>query len=718
MTSQKTFDSDIRKFYKQVSGRKDSISLVLDFIFETRFIYAYKKGPNFLRGLSGGFSSSNVREAIALIFKYLDNPRGFVEEYNEYSANNFAKFHEELLDALAVTLSRADDFLSDEQYTENLECLKKIIEKGQFRGPGVALVKLYKYHNEVDKLIEILRVKDWDVERQAVQALLQLGQGREDDKIVDALIEALQEDDDGWVRREVVEALLQLNQGREDDKVVDALIEALKEDEDSWLRGETLLALLQLNQGREDDKIVDTLIEALQENENSRVRQEVVKALLQLGQGREDDKIVDALIGALQEDEDYYTRRYTAKALGQLGVDRINRGIDARKIVEALHERIFVEERGDVGAEIQQALKAIHDAKPEAVAGLIPPTTKPKPPLSVLDLEDYERISERLGELLGKFSLVYKASDTQKYHNALTCSKRHFVILAGPSGTGKTRLAQIYAAAVLGSGSLDELNGHPRFSLVAVRPEWTDSRDLLGYFNPLTGKYQSTPALKLLLSANENQNEPHFLILDEMNIAHVEYYFSDFLSGMESGAEITLHDVDGLEIPKTIKIPPNLFVTGTINVDETTHEISPKVLDRAYVLVLGADWNLYYEESPLRDEPELGRVFSDLVGKEGAVRKAAEALEKAGLAFGYRTAEEIIRYVAKAEEMGIARTEALDQMFVSKILPKIRGSESEGLRSALETLERLAKDLPITSKYIANMRLDLEAKGFVKFTPI
>jgi hypothetical protein len=150
-------------------------------------------------------------------------------------------------------------------------------------------------------------------------------------------------------------------------------------------------------------------------------------------------------------------------------------------------------------------------------------------------------------------------------------------------------------------------------------------------------------------------------------------------------------------------------------VDETTHEISPKVLDRAYVLVLDANWNLYYERSPLKEERDLGWAFSELMSEGGAIRRAAEILKEAGLGFGYRTAEEIIRYVAKAN---IPMPEALDHMFVSKILPKIRGSETEELRKALEALMELAKDLPETRRHLEKMSSDLEAKGFVKFTPI
>ena len=134
----------------------------------------------------------------------------------------------------------------------------------------------------------------------------------------------------------------------------------------------------------------------------------------------------------------------------------------------------------------------------------------------------------------------------------------------------------------------------PRIAFISVRADWTDGRAMLGYYNPLTETYVPTELLRLLLHAAAHPDEPHFVILDEMNLAKVEYYFSDFLSAMESGTEIALHDagenvtaeVQGREllIPERIRIPPNLLFTGTVNVDETTFMFSPKVLDRANVI--------------------------------------------------------------------------------------------------------------------------------------
>ena len=153
---------------------------------------------------------------------------------------------------------------------------------------------------------------------------------------------------------------------------------------------------------------------------------------------------------------------------------------------------------------------------------------------------------------------------------------------------------------------------------VAVRPDWTDNRGLLGYYNPITEQYHSTPCLQLLLEANKENKaaivekrvpHPYFLVLDEMNFARVEHYFSDFLSCLRSGEPLHLHDRlilegneegAGLPVPRALSIPPNLFFTGTVNVDETTSMFSPKVIDRAFTLEFNTvDLNGYGSEFAL-----------------------------------------------------------------------------------------------------------------------
>ena len=150
-----------------------------------------------------------------------------------------------------------------------------------------------------------------------------------------------------------------------------------------------------------------------------------------------------------------------------------------------------------------------------------------------------------------------------------------------------------------------QIEKKPAYIYLPVRPDWRDSKALLGYYNPITIEYERTPLLNFILAAIKNYNtkkdnpDPFFIILDEMNLSHVEYYFADFISVLESGRDenywtketIKLHnseevllDNNGEEIPKEIKLPPNLYIIGSVNIDETTYMFSPKVLDRAFTI--------------------------------------------------------------------------------------------------------------------------------------
>lgn len=262
-------------------------------------------------------------------------------------------------------------------------------------------------------------------------------------------------------------------------------------------------------------------------------------------------------------------------------------------------------------------------------------------------------------------------------------------------------------------------------AVVAVRPDWTDNRGLLGYLNPLTSDYMVTKFLSLVLdaqdevarAATENRApRAFFAILDEMNLARVEHYFSDFLSSMESGAPIELHhdlavalgEREGRPVPMQVSIPPNLFIVGTVNVDETTYMFSPKVLDRAFTLELNevhldgppaeADatplrldrWDraLRYEAGAGTQDWEL--LGSDAVGQaaRGRIARVHRILTDHGRPFGYRVAYEMARFVRLAREQASherAADVALDLAILQKVLPKLAGTRQE-LEPALNAL--------------------------------
>jgi hypothetical protein len=296
---------------------------------------------------------------------------------------------------------------------------------------------------------------------------------------------------------------------------------------------------------------------------------------------------------------------------------------------------------------------------------------------------------------------------------------------------------------------LDPLESNLLF--VSVRPDWRDGKSLLGYFNPLLKRYEWTPFLHFILKAREDYErsqqtaQPWFVILDEMNLARVEYYFSDLLSVLESGRDadgwtrepVRLESKEGNEgdPPAEIRLPPNLYIIGTVNVDETTHAFSPKVLDRAFTLELTeADFTNYHPDQ-LAAQSELNaeqrqsllQVFSNdgqfaVIDKEeigaylaghpelrGRLQNLNTLLKPHELHFGYRVFDEIVAFLAAAEHNTLfaglgGNVAAFDAAVVMKVLPKFHGSRGkleEPLKKLLawclnpDSPDRAAIDAPI-----------------------
>ena len=271
---------------------------------------------------------------------------------------------------------------------------------------------------------------------------------------------------------------------------------------------------------------------------------------------------------------------------------------------------------------------------------------------------DYSKAISHIQAYLFKQNTVYYRYLLEDYFTSIKTND--LIILAGDSGSGKTNLVKKFAEAVGGVAKI-----------IPVKPNWTSSDDLLGYYNPLQKSYLSTLFLDALIEASENPSIPYFICLDEMNLARVEYYFADFLSLLEerdkepqlnlySDAEsvhtisefnhaltligeikknsdkkiVTFIDIlkdkklneelkkvfgfgdkdslikyhsdlrrmisGVLNIPSSITFPKNVRIIGTINIDETTHYLSPKILDRAHVIKLNSpslsDWGTIEKE--------------------------------------------------------------------------------------------------------------------------
>jgi 5-methylcytosine-specific restriction protein B len=255
-----------------------------------------------------------------------------------------------------------------------------------------------------------------------------------------------------------------------------------------------------------------------------------------------------------------------------------------------------------------------------------------------------------------------------------------------------------------------------QYCIVPVGADWTNREPLLGFPNALIEndyKKDEYGVLKLIIEANANSDKPYFLILDEMNLSHVERYFADFLSVMESKSKISLHsgNEDWNSVPSEIGFPKNLFIIGTVNIDETTYMFSPKVLDRANVIefrVTKEEMENYLQSNSVINLDNLEGLGANMAGSFVEIAKddSLEAsdteelnkslmsffseLKKTGAEFGYISASEILRFAAVVNKIETTRnmTDIIDAAIMQKLLPKVHGSRRK-LEPVLKTLGQL-----------------------------
>lgn len=275
-----------------------------------------------------------------------------------------------------------------------------------------------------------------------------------------------------------------------------------------------------------------------------------------------------------------------------------------------------------------------------------------------------------------------------------------FVLLTGLSGSGKTKIAQSFVKWICESEN--------QYKIIPVGADWTNREPLLGYPNGLNPKEYVTPdsgVLNLIIEASKvgNEDKPYFLILDEMNLSHVERYFADFLSVMESDDKIKLYsgsarkDLKGNDVPNEIFWSKNLFIIGTVNIDETTYMFSPKVLDRANTIEFRVDETNIKSFFDLPSKIDLSVLESKgasmaknflEIAKDNSIEKDDEyseifvkffnELKKVGAEFGYRTAVEMLLLIKKLNVIStISKDEGIDIAVMQKLLPKLHGSRSK-----------------------------------------
>ena len=340
-----------------------------------------------------------------------------------------------------------------------------------------------------------------------------------------------------------------------------------------------------------------------------------------------------------------------------------------------------------------------------------------------------------LTNIIKETGLIYSDALIKRFTFSLMAKR--FLILSGLAGSGKTQLALTFAYALTTDKS--------QVCVVPVGADWTNREPLLGFPDALRhGEYirPDNGALDLLIEAGkvENSEKPYFLILDEMNMSYVERYFADFLSAMESGEPIALWTGNNnSNIPPRVTLPDNLFIIGTINVDETTYMFSPKVLDRANVIefkIAVEEMGKYLDEmKPVNRKIVNGRG-SDMAasfvsiakdkqyGKDESINSALKSffgiLKEVNAEFGYRSAAEIFRFISKAKsnddtDKPMNNDDILDCAVVQKLLPKLHGSRKR-LEPTLQALWKLcmpdvsSQELTaITAEGIAKARYKLSA---------
>ena len=297
----------------------------------------------------------------------------------------------------------------------------------------------------------------------------------------------------------------------------------------------------------------------------------------------------------------------------------------------------------------------------------------------------------RIIETIKSSGLVYSEDLVSRY--VISLMTKPFTILSGLAGSGKTQLAIAFAKAIC-----EDVQKQVR--IVPVGADWTNREPLLGYPNALeSGKYvrPESGVLQLIQDAIEDETHPYFLILDEMNLSYVERYFADFLSSIESHSPILLWDKNADGVPMSISLPRNLFIVGTINVDETTYMFSPKVLDRANVIefkINESEMRGVLEAAPIVDLGIIEGAIADIAPEFVNVAKSPvetefegtsalllgffKALKSVNAEFGYRSASEIGRFITLAHDKGNLPIEkAVDAAIVQKLLPKLHGSRKK-----------------------------------------
>ncbi len=407
--------------------------------------------------------------------------------------------------------------------------------------------------------------------------------------------------------------------------------------------------------------------------------------------------------------------------------------IDGRVLEFVVRARLGVDPEA-----LMEAVEAVRDARRHADAAVAPPVPSARtaePTVGYVAPAAFDRSAAmgRLIQAIAARGFRFEPWEVAAYVTALRT--KPFVLLAGVTGVGKSRLPVLVADATGG-----------RASVLPVRPDWTDPAETLGYTD-LSGRFRPGAVLRAARSATDDPERFHTLVLDEMNLGRPEHYLAEVLSRMEARAPAP----GGYESPplvsemlgpgealwQAVRLPPSLGIVGTVNVDESAHAFSRKVLDRAFVLELSARDLGEWQTSPGRSDAErwpagawapravrLGEGL-DLSADEravvdraaAAVAEASQTLVPAGLGVGYRARDEAALFALHASETPDAfRTadgmavDPVDVALTMKVIPRIDGARAPA-RVAVYALLGWAIDGRATDARSARALVDDWADG-------
>lgn len=388
--------------------------------------------------------------------------------------------------------------------------------------------------------------------------------------------------------------------------------------------------------------------------------------------------------------------------------------------------------------------------------------------------------------LKGTFGTIPSAPSALSTSYLTAMRTKPFLLLAGISGTGKSRIVKQMAFESCPDipALRSDKTAPGNYELIEVKPNWHDSSELLGYESEIGGPhYVVTPFVRFLVKAMRYPNVPFFVCMDEMNLAPVEQYFAEFLSVLESRKLLSdgtitseplikadifskyadqLHrdlDITDTETYKAVydrlkndglRLPSNLIVVGTVNMDETTHQFSRKVIDRAMTIEMniedaetpfknffeGGDALHYYDNPQPKDlflpkVVQASEALSILSAEDasylkenvpGLLHSLNSALNGTPFKIAYRVQNELILYFFSLREESpheaaeALLAQAMDAILMMKVLPRIEGDE-DLLDKPLKALAQFTENYPQASRKIAEMQERLPQAHFTCFWP-